>query len=138
MPLRPDLQTPLERAVWARLESIIDPCSRASGAPAGLVSMGLVGAVTVDERPEGAHVRVTLYITEPGCIMGALFQLTAEQELLKLPGVSEVKVEVDYSHVWGPEQMAPEYRQRLSELRERRRRLVPASASDDNHSRREE
>jgi metal-sulfur cluster biosynthetic enzyme len=72
-------------------------------------------------------VHVTLYITEPGCIMGALFQLTAEQDLSALPGVAQVKVEVDYSHVWGPEQMTPEYRQRLSELRERRRRLAPPS-----------
>jgi metal-sulfur cluster biosynthetic enzyme len=123
---QPDQQTPLERAVWSRLESIIDPCSRSSGVPAGLVSMGLVGGVTVTQRQEGASVHVTLYITEPGCIMGALFQLTAERDLLKLPGISEVKVEVDYSHVWGPEQMTPEYRQRLAEVRQRRRQ--PTSA----------
>jgi metal-sulfur cluster biosynthetic enzyme len=89
--------------------------------------MGLVGGVTVDEGHEGAHVHVTLYITEPGCIMGALFQLTAERDLLELPGVSQVKVEVDYSHVWGPEQMTPEYRQRLADIRERRRRQASAS-----------
>ena len=88
--------------------------------------MGLVGGVTVTQRQEGASVHVTLYITEPGCIMGALFQLTAERDLLKLPGISEVKVEVDYSHVWGPEQMTPEYRQRLAEVRQRRRQ--PTSA----------
>jgi metal-sulfur cluster biosynthetic enzyme len=83
--------------------------------------MGLVGDVAVDEHPDGAHVRVTLYITEPGCIMGALFQLTAERDLAQLPGVRDVKVEVDYSHVWGPEQMTPEYRQRLAGLRAFRR-----------------
>jgi metal-sulfur cluster biosynthetic enzyme len=91
--------------------------------------MGLVGGVTVSQRPDGAYVQVTLYITEPGCIMGALFQLTAQQDLLNLAGVSEVKVEVDYSHVWGPDQMTPEYRQKLSDVRERRRRLASASGN---------
>ena len=116
----PDTRS-LERAVWSRLESIVDPCSRASGAPAGLVSMGLVGGVAIEEQPDGADIHVTLYITEPGCMMGALFQLTAEQDLADLPGVRNVKVEVDYSHVWGPEQMTPEYRRRLAEIRACRR-----------------
>jgi len=118
---RPEARSSLEQAIWSRLEAIVDPCSRASGAPAGLVSMGLVGGVTVDERPDGAHVDVTLYITEPGCIMGALFQLTAERDLIELPGVTQVKVGIDYSHVWGPEQMTPEYRQRLADMRACRR-----------------
>jgi metal-sulfur cluster biosynthetic enzyme len=117
-----DSESLLEQTIWSRLEAIIDPCSRASGAPAGLVSMGLVGAVNVENQPDGAHVHVTLYITEPGCMMGALFQLTAERDLIELPGVSHVQVEIDYSHVWGPEQMTSEYRRRLAEIRECRRR----------------
>ena len=121
MPQQPDSGNSLEGSVWTCLESIVDPCSRASGAPAGLVSMGLVGNVGIDHGPEGAHVRVTLYITEPGCMMGALFRLTAEKELAELPGIRAVKVDVDYSHVWGPEQMTPEYRQRLAEMRGRQR-----------------
>jgi metal-sulfur cluster biosynthetic enzyme len=117
----PEHLTPLEKAVWSRLEAIIDPCSRASGAAAGLVSMGLVGGVEVEEKPEGANVKVKLYITEPGCMMGALFALTADQDIRELPGVGEVNVEVDYDHVWGPEQMSPEYRQRLATMRNARR-----------------
>lgn len=125
MSLQPDQLSALEQAVWSRLEAIIDPCSRASGMPAGLVSMGLVGGVTVEAVPGGAIVRVKLYITEPGCMMGALFALTAQQDLRELPGVKDVAVEVDYEHVWGPEQMAPEYRQRLAAMREARRRPLP-------------
>jgi metal-sulfur cluster biosynthetic enzyme len=127
MSLPPEGASSLEGAIWSRLEAIIDPCSRASGAAAGLVSMGLVGGVTINEEPDGAKVRVTLYITEPGCLMGALFALTAERELRALPGIKEVAVEVDYSHVWGPEQMTPQYRQRLADMRERRRRQMGAN-----------
>ena len=107
-------------AISARLEAIVDPCSAASNVPAGLVSMGLVREVDVDEQPDGAHVRVTLCITEPGCMMGAIFQATAARELAELPGVAEVDVSVDYGHVWGPEDMTPEYRQRLAEVRTQR------------------
>jgi metal-sulfur cluster biosynthetic enzyme len=120
-------ETSLKQTIWSRLEAIVDPCSRASGAPAGLVSMGLVGGVTIQENPDGACVHVTLYITEPGCMMGALFQLTAERALAELPGVTAVQVAVDYSHVWSPEQMTPEYRQRLTEVRERRRKKLEES-----------
>jgi metal-sulfur cluster biosynthetic enzyme len=110
----------LREEISARLEGIIDPCSVASGAPAGLVSMGLVREVYVEDRREGAHVRVTLCITEPGCLMGALFKLTAERELAQLAGVAEVDVRVDYGYVWGPEEMTDEYRRRLAEVRARR------------------
>jgi metal-sulfur cluster biosynthetic enzyme len=110
----------LRDEISARLEGIVDPRSVASGAPAGLVSMGLVREVCVEERSEGAHVRVTLCITEPGCLMGALFKLTAERELAGLADVAEVEVEVDHGHVWGPEQMTDGYRRRLAEVRAQR------------------
>jgi metal-sulfur cluster biosynthetic enzyme len=113
----------LESAVRERLEAIVDPCSVASGAPAGLVSMGLVGEVRVKAGEAGDEVKVTLRITEPGCMMGALFQLTAQKNLSKLPGVASVQVDMDYAHVWGPEQMSPEYRQRLATRRSQRAAL---------------
>jgi metal-sulfur cluster biosynthetic enzyme len=107
----------IRAAVMACLENIVDPCSVASGVPAGLVSMGLVGLVTVAEGAGGATVGVTLYITEPGCLMGSLFELTARRALKEIPGVAEVEVAMDYTHVWGPEQMAPEYRKHLAQVR---------------------
>ena len=82
--------------------------------------MGLVRQVEIDERPDGAHVRVTLCVTEPGCMMGAIFQVNAQQALAALPDVVSVDVRVDYGYVWGPENLAPGYRRRLAEARERR------------------
>ncbi len=111
----------LRAAISACLEAIIDPCSIAAGAPAGLVSMGLVGDVTIAPGPEGgtdgARLDVTLYVTEPGCIVGALFQLTAQRELAKLTGVASVEVHVDHGHFWDQTQMTPAYRGRLAEFR---------------------
>jgi metal-sulfur cluster biosynthetic enzyme len=107
----------IRASVMACLEGIVDPCSVASGVPAGLVSMGLVGAVAVQEGLAGARVCVTLYITEPGCLMGSLFEPTARRALKDLPGVAEAEVAMDYDHVWGPEHMAPAYREHLAQVR---------------------
>jgi metal-sulfur cluster biosynthetic enzyme len=118
--MQPDLSQSLEGLVERCLEAIVDPCSVASGAPAGLVSMGLVGSINVEHGHAGHEVHVTLRITEPGCMMGALFQLTARNEISKLPGVLAARVDMDYAHVWGPEQMSPKYQQRLAALRSAR------------------
>ena len=107
----------LRSAIRARLETIVDPCSAAAGAPAGLVSMGLVGDLTIEQRRTGAHVDLTLFVTEPGCMMGAVFQQAAQNELASLPGVDSAEVRVDYAHVWDRNQMTPAYRRRLANFR---------------------
>lgn len=107
----------LEAAVLARLETIVDPCSVAAGAPAGLVSMGLVGGVSAEPREGGIHLEVTLRVTEPACLMGAIFEANARRELAALPGVASVEVRVDRTHLWSPDDMAAAYRRRLDDYR---------------------
>ncbi len=109
--------TELRESIAQTLEAIVDPCSIASGAPAGLVSMGLVGDINIMQAANSADVEVTLFVTEPGCMMSALFQITAKQKLEQIEGVRNVDVKIDYGHIWGPEQMTPEYRERLREYR---------------------
>ncbi len=114
---REDAYASLREAISSRLEAIVDPCSAASGAPAGLISMGLVGDVKIEEREQGAHVDVTLYLTEPGCIVGAIFQVTAQRELAALPGIESADVQIDHAYLWDPTQMTPAYQARLAEFR---------------------
>ena len=104
------------------LEYIIDPCSTAIGAPAGLASMGLVLDGSVAGRPGAAVVHVTLGITEPGCMMQGIFAAAAEHGLRALPGVRTVVVSIDHGHVWSPDDMTAEYRARLSRVRAERKR----------------
>lgn len=121
----------VERDVLSCLDAIQDPCSCAMGAPAGLVTFGLVKHIAVDERPGGAHVDLTLAITEPGCLMGAVFLTTAEREVSALPSVASVDVRIDRSAVWTEEDMTPGYRLRLAEVRAQRiARLSKARATD--------
>lgn len=107
----------LHETVMQTLEAIIDPCSIASGAPGGLVSMGLVGDVSFREAANGADVDIVLFVTEPGCMMSAFFQITAKQKLEALSEIRTANVSIDYGHVWDPQQMTEEYRDKLNAYR---------------------
>ena len=108
-------------AILKVLEGVIDPCSQAAGAPVGLVSMGLVRDVSVTGPPGAAIVNVELGITEPGCMMQGIFSAAAEREIRLLPGVADVGVRIDHAYVWDPDDMAAEYRVRLTMMRADRR-----------------
>ena len=110
-----------EARVWTELNTIVDPCSRAAGAPAGIAEMGLVRQLEIHHSPEGASIRVVIGVTEPGCLMGAAFINDARKLLRELPGVAEVQVSMDHAFDWTPEDMAPPYQARLDQLRQRRR-----------------
>jgi metal-sulfur cluster biosynthetic enzyme len=107
--------------VRARLNSIVDPCSLAAGAPAGIDEMGLVRAVDVDETPRGAVIRVRIGLTEPGCMIGASFVARAHECLEPLPGVASVEVTLEHDCDWTPADLDPGYASRLHAVREARR-----------------
>jgi len=120
-----------EARVWTTLNTIVDPCSRAAGAPVGIAEMGLVRQLEVHHSPGGASIRVVIGVTEPGCLMGAAFVNDALKLLRALPGVAEVHVSMDQAFDWTPEDMSPAYRARLEQLRQRRRaalRIIPLHA----------
>ena len=110
-----------EARVWTTLNTIVDLCSRAAGAPAGIAEMGLVRQLEVHHSPGGASIRVVIGVTEPGCLMGAAFVNDARQRLRELPGVAEVHVSMDHAFDWTPADMSPAYQARLDQLRQRRR-----------------
>ena len=110
-----------EARVWTTLNTIVDPCSRTAGAPAGIAEMGLVRQLEVHHSPGGASIRVVIGVTEPGCLMGAAFVNDARQRLQELPGVAEVHVSMDHAFDWTPADMSPAYQAQLDQLRQRRR-----------------
>ena len=112
-----------ESVVRAALNTIVDPCSRAAGCPAGLDEMGLVRAVEVRNSAAGAEVLVVIGVTEFGCLMSVPFATEAYKRLYALPGVSVVTVELDRAFDWDPDDMSRDYQQRLRVHRARRRQL---------------
>lgn len=111
----------LEARVRAALDDIQDPCSVVAGAPAGLVEMGLVRSLEVDDGPGGAVVRVAIGVTEPTCLMGPSFVTGARERLAAEPGIARVEVELSADPHWSPLDMSPDYRARLAEHRRSRR-----------------
>lgn len=115
-----------EAEVRTVLNTIIDPCSRAAGARAGLVDMGLVRSLRIFPRGELVDVRVTIGVTEFGCFIGPSFAMEAYKRLTSLEGVGEVQVELDKNFDWTPEDMSLPYRALLDERRaEGNAKLLP-------------
>jgi metal-sulfur cluster biosynthetic enzyme len=111
---------PTEAEVRAALDEIVDPCSTAAGAPAGLDEMGLVREIEIGEGEQGAHLRVTIGLTQPLCLMGIPFMKSARERLAAMPGVSEVDVSLASGIDWTPARLAPAYRERLERVRHAR------------------
>jgi metal-sulfur cluster biosynthetic enzyme len=103
--------------VRAVLNTIVDPCSVAAGAPAGIVDLGLIRRLDVTPGEHGARVHVVIGVTEWGCLMGAPFASEAYKRLEPLDGIEHVDVELDGAFDWDPDDMAPAYRRHLAERR---------------------
>jgi metal-sulfur cluster biosynthetic enzyme len=112
-----------EADVRAALNEIVDPCSRAAGAPAGLADMGLVRRIDVHDG--GSRVEVVLALTEPTCLMGFPFMRSARDRLAALPGVERVEVSLDPAFEWTPAELSPAYAARLERRRASQRALKP-------------
>jgi metal-sulfur cluster biosynthetic enzyme len=121
---------PGEQDIRAALDEIVDPCSRAAGAPAGLGEMGLVRDVRVEPGPAGARVSVVLALTEPTCLMGIPFVTSARERLAALEGVAHVDVSLAANFEWTPAELSPAYAERLERVRELRRRRAAGSLRD--------
>lgn len=115
-----------ERDVRDRLNGIVDPCSAAAGAPAGLDDMGLIRKVLIELAPKGGiRLTVVIAVTEYGCLLGAAFAHSAYEILTNLADIEEVNVNLDSQFDWTPEDMTPAYRSRLAS---HRNRVRPAAA----------
>lgn len=99
--------------IMAALEEVVDPCSIATGAPIGLVSMGLVKDVVLDR---GACV-VTLRTTSPLCMQAPMIMDAVERRLARLAGLTGVRCTIDHGVDWEPSMMAAAARDRLRAIR---------------------
>ncbi|MGH9030709.1 MAG: metal-sulfur cluster assembly factor [Acidimicrobiia bacterium] len=114
----------LESDVRAALDDVTDPCSEVAGLPAGIVEMGLVTHLAVDQSPNGAIVSLAIRVTEPTCLMGPSLASGARARVEALPGVARVDVTLSDDNEWVPAAMSAEYRGRLAAHRAARRGAV--------------
>jgi metal-sulfur cluster biosynthetic enzyme len=95
---------PTQEDVYDVLRTCYDP-----EIPVNIVDLGLVYDVQVLEQ----KVDVKMTLTTPGCGMGGYIASEAEQKILELPDVQEVKVELIWEPPWEPSMMSPEAKKTL-------------------------
>lgn len=101
--------------VRAAINDIVDPCSRATGVPIGLVEMGIVKGIEV--APDGA-VSVRITPTFAGCLFAGVFAPEIEERVGSLAGCASVEVElVAATETWTEEDMSNSARLRLQKRR---------------------
>ncbi len=88
-----------EANVEQALRSVYDP-----EIPVNLLDLGLV----YDVRVEGGVVHITMTLTAPGCGMGPVLVDDVKYRVGKVPGVSEVEVELVFDPPWSREMMSEE------------------------------
>jgi metal-sulfur cluster biosynthetic enzyme len=103
--------------IEALLDEVVDPCSVAAGAPAGLVEMGLIRELEVSRGEEGLEVRVVVRVTHPSCMMAPVFLARVQNVVHEQPEVTRIDASLDTGFDWTPNDMSPEYRERLSRHR---------------------
>lgn len=71
-----------------------------------IIDLGLVYNIAVD----GTTVKVDMTLTSPACPSGPELMTNAEKELMALPGVEKVEVNLVWMPFWTPEKMEPRVR----------------------------
>jgi metal-sulfur cluster biosynthetic enzyme len=99
------------------INTVEDPCSRAAGATAGLVDMGLVRDLSVVTHESAVSVHVVIGVTEYACLMGPSFVNEVRKRLFDVPGVSDVEVDLDDKFDWDPDDMSESYKAHLAARR---------------------
>ncbi len=107
----------IEAEVRATINTIVDPCSRAAGIPAGLIDMGLVRSLEVRTEPDGVHVRAVVGVTEYGCMLGPAFATEINRLVRRVRGGASAEVTLDDQFDWVPEDMTESYRHALASRR---------------------
>jgi metal-sulfur cluster biosynthetic enzyme len=116
-----------DQGIRAVIDTIVDPCSRAAGAAAGIDEMGMIPEIRLTPGAGNTtDIFVRLIVTHPFCMMSNIFVKEIIDRVGAQPGVGEVKVEFDPASIWTPDLMKPEYAERLEAARERRREAFAA------------
>jgi len=90
-----------EQKVWEELKTVYDP-----EIPASIVDLGLVYDVSSQPAEGGARVLVTMTLTAPGCGVGPVLVEDVRSKLSRLPGVSDVDVQLVFEPPWDQSMMS--------------------------------
>jgi metal-sulfur cluster biosynthetic enzyme len=81
---------------WKALNNVIDP-----ELDVGIVDLGLIYDIVVED---GAAI-VTMTLTSMGCPEGPEIMRRIESELGQYPGITDVRVNLVWDPIWGPDRV---------------------------------
>lgn len=99
-----DQSVPLEQMVWNQLRTCYDP-----EIPVNIVELGLVYECKItplSEPQSGNRIEIKMTLTAPGCGMGEALRRDAQSKIERLPGVTEVNVELVWNPPWDQSRMS--------------------------------
>ena len=89
----------LEEKVIEALKTIFDP-----EIPVNIYDLGLIYEITIEEEKASVHIQMTL--TSPMCPVAQTFPQTVQDQILQVPGVESVSVELVWDPPWTKERMS--------------------------------
>jgi probable FeS assembly SUF system protein SufT len=89
-----------EEKVWEELRTVFDP-----EIPANIVDLGLIYQVASEPVEGGVKVNIAMTLTAPGCGVGPVLVEDVRAKLARLPGVTEVDVQLVFDPPWEPSRM---------------------------------
>jgi metal-sulfur cluster biosynthetic enzyme len=102
----------LDEQVQEALAGVYDPCSVACSTPLSIVEMGLVLGWRFEAESGTLHLDMT--VTSPACFLVRSIVEAVERRLADVEPIAQVTVTMHNEHVWTPEQMSEEGRERLA------------------------
>jgi len=91
-----------EQLVWGALKKVFDP-----EIPASIVDLGLVYECRPEPVEGGGHkVVIRMTLTAPGCGVAPLILDDVRERVAKVPGVTDVDVDLVFEPPWTPARMS--------------------------------
>jgi probable FeS assembly SUF system protein SufT len=98
-----------DEVVWRELRTVYDP-----EIPVNIADLGLIYSCVMQPHQKGGHlIDIKMSMTAPGCGMGGVLKADVERRLSRLPGVTEVRVEIVFEPQWHPGLMSEAARLQL-------------------------
>ena len=98
-----------ESMVWDALKTVYDP-----EIPVNVVDLGLIYSCAISPDEKGGKViDIQMTLTAPACGMSNVLKADVESRLMRLPQVTQARVEVVFDPPWSPARMSEAARLQL-------------------------
>jgi metal-sulfur cluster biosynthetic enzyme len=116
----------LAELILAAANQILEPCGLAQGLSVGMVDMGLIRGVDVEQKGSNWSVRVRARVTSPDCLHFVYFERELRAAIAAIADFEKIDVEWIDGSDWTPDDMSPQLREQMND---RRRKQLKAMAS---------